>query len=643
MFTKAFRPWHLKPPPSMMRVPAKYDREQDYRRQARLRLAGLSRLSCLITVKSEFKPKNVIHLPMTNSLARPIGLIGLSLSLLACAHRPVTVAPPAEAPPPTPIAAAPREYNAFAPETFYSLLVAEVAGNRNRLDVMLSNYQQQAQSTRDPEVVARACRLARFVNQREPALSLCSLWVEISPNLLEAHQAALAELLQANRLKEAFTQAEYIVAQGEESGLDILAARAAQQSVAGTPQLVNELLPLYQQLIERYPSRTELILGASYLLQRQNKPEEALEMARRGLKLKADDIGLLSQESRLLLGLNRTDEANARIKRLLELQPDNQRLRLQYAKSLASHNLPEAQQQLAVLLNEAPEDSDLNLAMGLVLLEQNKLTEAEPLFNKIVQSRHSSSAYYYLGRIYNQQGEYARAIEALKAVPPGPDYLPAQGQLILALQKTGRSAEALAQLDSASNQLPPQAQQNIALLKANLLADLNRGEEGVGLLSRALVSNPNSADLLYGRALLYSRLNNEAAAEVDLRTILASNPNHPATLNALGYGISKDPARLSEAQGFVEQALKFAPDDPSILDSLGWIYLQQGKLTPALKLLNQAYNRLPDPEIGSHLGEALWRKGDKSAAKTIWRQIRAQNPQSEPLRSTLKRLNIILD
>ncbi|RYE00699.1 MAG: tetratricopeptide repeat protein, partial [Sphingobacteriales bacterium] len=250
---------------------------------------------------------------------------------------------------------------------------------------------------------------------------------------------------------------------------------------------------------------------------------------------------------------------------------------------------------------------------------------------------------YYLGRIYNQQGEYTRAIEVLKAVPPGADYLPAQGQLIIALQKTGRSAEALSQLDSAGSQLPPQAQQNITLLKANLLADLNRGQEGVGLLTQALATNPNSADLLYGRALLYSRLNNEAAAEVDLRAILASNPNHPATLNALGYGISKDPARLSEAQGYVEQALKFAPDDPSILDSLGWIYLQQGKLAPALKLLNQAYNRLPDPEIGAHLGEALWRKGDKSAAKNIWRQIRAQNPQSEPLRTTLQRLNIILD
>lgn len=580
---------------------------------------------------------------MTISLARPLGLLGLSLGLLACAHRPAPPAPAAEVPPAASQTPPLREYNAFAPETFYSLLVAEVAGNRNRLDVMLSNYQQQAQATRDPEVVARACRLARFVNQREQALALCSLWVEVSPNLVEARQAALAELLQANRLQEAFAQAEFLVSRGEESGLDVLAARAAQQSVAGTPQLVNDLLPLYQNLIARYPAKTELLLGASYLLQRQNKPEEALTLARQGLKQKPDDIGLLSQESRLLLGMNRTEEAHGKIKRLLELQPNNQRLRLQYAKSLAATNLPAAQQQLAVLLNEAPEDSDLNLAMGLVLLEQNKLAEAEPLFVKISQSRHAGAAHYYLGRIYNQQKDYPRAIEALKAVPPGPDYLPAQGQLILALQKAGRSEEALKELDRAGSQLTPQAQPNIALLKANLLTDMGRSQEAIDLLTQSLNQNPNSADLLYGRAMIFSRLNNEAAAEVDLRAILAANPNHPATLNALGYGMSKNPERLAEARVYVEQALKLAPDDPSIMDSLGWIYLQQGKLKEALQLLKQAYSRLADPEIGAHLGEALWRTGDKAEAKEIWRQIRAEHPNSEPLRQTLQRLNITLD
>lgn len=579
---------------------------------------------------------------MTHALVRSLGLLSCCIGLSACAHRPAP-APVAPTPEPAAQTAPVREYNAFAPETFYSLLVAEVAGNRNRLDVMLSNYQQQAQSTRDPEVVARACRLARFVNQREEALKLCTLWVEVSPQVVEARQAALAELLQANRLQEAFAQAEFLVSQGEESGLDALAARAAQQSVAGTPQLVNDLLPLYQNLTARYPTKTEILLGTSYLLQRQNKSEEALALARQGLKQKPDDIGLLSQESRLLLGMNRTEEAHSKIKRLLELEPNNQRLRLQYAKSLAATNLPAAQQQLAVLLNEAPEDSDLNLAMALVLLEQNKLAEAEPLFVKISQSRHAGSAQYYLGRIYNQQGDYPRAITALKAVPPGPDYLPAQGQLILALQKSGRSEEALQQLDSAGSQLPPQAQPNIALMKANLLADLGRANQAITLLSQALSANPSSADLLYGRALIYSRMDNEAAAEVDLRAILASNPNHPATLNALGYGMSKNPARLAEAQGYVEQALKLAPDDPSILDSLGWIYLQQGKIADALKLLKQAYTRLPDPEIGAHLGEALWRKGDKTEAKAIWRQIQKEHPRSEPLRKTLERLNITLD
>ena len=83
-------------------------------------------------------------------------------------------------------------------------------------------------------------------------------------------------------------------------------------------------------------------------------------------------------------------------------------------------------------------------------------------------------------------------------------------------------------------------------------------------------------------------MDNEAAAEVDLRAILASNPNHPATPQRLRLRHVQNPARLAEAQGYVELALKLAPDDLSILDSLGWIYLQQGKIADALKLLKQS-------------------------------------------------------
>ena len=201
--------------------------------------------------QSPIQPQNVIHLAMTHALVRSLGLLSCCIGLSACAHRP---APPLLPPTPEPAAqtAPVREYNAFAPETFYSLLVAEVAGNRNRLDVMLSNYQQQAQSTRDPEVVARACRLARFVNQREEALNSAPCGWKSAPGG-RSPPGALAELLQANRLQEAFALAEFLVSQGEESGFDALAARAAQQSVAGTPQLVNDLLPLYQNLTARYP------------------------------------------------------------------------------------------------------------------------------------------------------------------------------------------------------------------------------------------------------------------------------------------------------------------------------------------------------------------------------------------------------
>jgi Flp pilus assembly protein TadD len=109
-------------------------------------------------------------------------------------------------------------------------------------------------------------------------------------------------------------------------------------------------------------------------------------------------------------------------------------------------------------------------------------------------------------------------------------------------------------------------------------------------------------------------------------------------LNALGYTLSDRTTRYAEAKALIEHAHQLNPEDPAVLDSLGWVNYRLGNLDEAERLLRQALERFPDHEVAAHLGEVLWAKGEQREARKIWGKALEQQPDSPVLRSTIKRL-----
>jgi Flp pilus assembly protein TadD len=147
---------------------------------------------------------------------------------------------------------------------------------------------------------------------------------------------------------------------------------------------------------------------------------------------------------------------------------------------------------------------------------------------------------------------------------------------------------------------------------------------------------------LYDFALLAEKMGKVDVMEAQLREVMAQAPDNHHAYNALGYSLAERNVRLQEAYGLIAKALEMAPDDPFIMDSMGWIHYRMGNLNEAEKFLRRAYGVRKDAEIGIHLGEVLWQKGDKSAAQALWRDARAKDPQNEALRETLTRLGLSL-
>jgi uncharacterized protein HemY len=79
-----------------------------------------------------------------------------------------------------------------------------------------------------------------------------------------------------------------------------------------------------------------------------------------------------------------------------------------------------------------------------------------------------------------------------------------------------------------------------------------------------------------------------------------------------------------------------------IQDSVGWVVFRQGDLALARKYLEAAYAKLPDAEIGAHLGEVLWQLGEQEAARAVWRKVYGGDPENAALNATLKRLRVKL-
>jgi tetratricopeptide (TPR) repeat protein len=123
--------------------------------------------------------------------------------------------------------------------------------------------------------------------------------------------------------------------------------------------------------------------------------------------------------------------------------------------------------------------------------------------------------------------------------------------------------------------------------------------------------------------------------EKDLRRVIKMKPDYAHAYNALGYTLVEKTKRIGEAKELIEKAYKLAPDDPFILDSLGWVHYRMGNVHEALRHLQAAYTARTDPEIAAHLGEVLWQVGQRDEAQKIWRAALSENPDHETLTAVM--------
>ncbi|MEC8525554.1 MAG: tetratricopeptide repeat protein [Pseudomonadota bacterium] len=521
--------------------------------------------------------------------------------------------------------------------TLYSLLVAEMAGQRQRYDVALFHYLDQARKTRDPNVAERALRIAQYVGASSFAAEASAIWLDVEPDDPGAVQAAAQVALgqkEFDRSLELYTRFYDMTGVAQ---FDFYAAAL----LPNDETVRSEQLTALEALSTSYPKQGNLLYGQALLLQSLGQDNDAIERIDQALKY---DSGLLPagvQKARILARNNRVEEAIDWLDDLLNDHPDNKQLAVLRARMLLQlGDIAEARDAFSDINAQYPNDQQIILSLALLEEELENYDAAKPLLRELLsKGDKQSEASYYLGRIAANENDPDLALNYYRQISDGREFLPAQLAAAQLLNDEQGVDAAISYLEERRDTYPQYAGQ-LRRLESDLLIKAGREQDAFESVSSALAAEPEDTNLRYTRAMLAERLGDMALLEQDLRRIIDQNPDHAEALNALGYSLANKTDRLDEAEPLIERAIELQPDNPAIIDSLGWLYFRQGKLNEAGPLLLDAWNRMNDHEIAAHLGEWYWVTGDTESARDIWAQGLDMTPDSDVINETLLRLGV---
>jgi tetratricopeptide (TPR) repeat protein len=514
---------------------------------------------------------------------------------------------------------------------------AELAAQRGQFQEALDIYIELAKTTNNLSIIQRTMRIAVGLRDEPTALEMGERWLALEPDAVEPRQNMALELVLSSRYGEAFDLLSGLLRDDKSVDFRLLSSALARDPNASLylDTLTGELAALSKQ----YPREQSLQLALVQMYQMNNKTEQALKLVERLADDQHDAPEVVMLEAELLEHLGDNTRAQRRMAQSLRSHPDHKELRLRYArKLLEAHDYKKAKEQFAELAAQNPDDFDTLYSLALLSLEENLYSDAKDYLQRLVQAgQRLDDAHYYLGFIATQQNQSDDAIEHYRQVHRGANFMPAQRNLTELMVRAGRYAEINSYLQNLRFR---NADLNLPLLtmEANVLLDQQQYADAAGLLNGAVGAFPNDVQLLFLRSVLSQERNDLPLMEQDLRRIIQLNPSNPVAYNSLGYVLADRTMRYEEAYELIKKAAELAPDDPAIIDSLGWVQYRLGQLDQARTNLDRAYELFPDPEVAAHLGEVMWVQGDKNAANRLWRKVLSSDPNSEHIRETAQRL-----
>ncbi|AVS75273.1 tetratricopeptide repeat protein [Paracidovorax cattleyae] len=533
-------------------------------------------------------------------------------------------------------------------ELFYDILIGELSTSQGDPGTGYALMLEAARRSSDAQLYRRATDIALQSRSGEYALAAARAWKESQPQSREANRYVLQILIALNRIPETGDLLRQELAQSPAKDR-LLTLQAIPQLYGRAPDKAAAAAVVEKALADQLqnPAAGPLAwtaLGRMRLAAGDRKG--ALEAARNAQAQEPtlDAAALLS------LQLMEAGEAEAEplVARYMDGKPQPE-IRMAYAGVLLNlQRFSEAGTQVDLLTREAPDMAEAWLLKATLALQSDRLQESEAAldqFERLLQSYPATDprkaamgqAYLLRSQIAEKRGDLAQAEAWLGKIENSSELLAAQTRRASLLARQGKLSEAIALIRRLPARNPVEERQKL-VAEAQLLRDARQYQQAFEVQGKAVAMAPGDYDLAYDQAMLAEKAGDLAGMERLLRQIIEKRPDYHHAYNALGYSLAERGIRLQEARQLIQKALTYAPKDPFITDSLGWVEFRLGNHAEAAQLLGDAFQRQPDPEIAAHLGEVLWTMGERSRALEVWRTGLQLNKDNETLQETMKRL-----
>ena len=381
-------------------------------------------------------------------------------------------------------------------------------------------------------------------------------------------------------------------------------------------------------LADRDSYRPSFLLNAGLMHDLAGREEDAEAMLREAIAISSGSHRPVAALGSVLMRAGRVVEARAIYEEYRDQNPDIIWVERVLAAVQAGETVPP-------LVSNAREGLAEALLGAAAALPQRDGGEASLIYARLALFLREDldSARFLIGEILEDAERLEDAVEAYRSIPAGSDFAwAAQLRAAAGLADLDRQDEAVATLRRMADEQPERIDAVTALgdvfrrdeQYADAAAAYDTAVERIGRIEY------RHWRLFYVRGIAFERLGEWPKAEADFKRALELEPDQPLVLNYLGYSWVEQGHNLDEAKTMIEKAVELRPDDGYIVDSLGWVAYKLGDFEEAVHQLERAVELVAgDPIINDHLGDAYWQVGRLHEAQFQWRRVLTLEPEDD--------------
>ena len=516
------------------------------------------------------------------------------------------------------------------------LIAAEFALQGGDAAKATADYAEAAQISKDPAIAMRALQLALVTHDTDAAQRMLDRSQALGAS---AHDLAMGRgqlaMLRGDRAA-AEQQFRGVLASGKVEDWKTFAASllTARDSALAGRVLEDLATP------DKLPADASVWVALSQLGEHLGRHAFARKLADAAVQ-RFDGTDAIAWAASLRVSVGDRDGALALYRKGVAAHPKNTGLRLGYATLLGDAGKYDDALQI---LAHGPQTSttwSARVAIAARAKDQGALRQLYADLQRAPESQQLDNA-FLLGQLAELLHHDNQALKWYGQVDPGSQHaFDAQLRSAVLLDNAGQAEQAHA--------LAAQLQQDYAddadslrtayELDAQMYSRHGEHAKAIDAYNRGLAVLPDDPVLIYDRGIEEANAGNTDAALGDFRKVLAQNPDNVEAMNALGFTLADTDRDLPEATELLRKALAAKPDAAAIMDSWGWLQYRLGNLGQAETYLQRAWGRQQDPDIGVHLGEVLWKLGQRDSAREVLGKVRKLDPHNEALKKVERKLH----